>query len=79
MFWRSKNVCDSAELQWRYVCGVCTDGAPAMMGSRTGFRKRVQEHAPKAKESHVGPFRMCACWTFTYSSEKCVGFHDINY
>jgi len=61
MFWRSKNVFDSAELQWRYVCGVCTDGAPVMMGSRSGFQKRVQELAPKANDLHVGPFQMCAC------------------
>ena len=25
---------DSSQLQWKYVCGVGTDEAPAMMGSR---------------------------------------------
>jgi len=27
----------SAELQWKYVRGVCTDGASAMMGPRLGI------------------------------------------
>ncbi len=29
-------------------CGVCTDGAPAMLGSKSGFQKRVKEIAPNA-------------------------------
>jgi len=29
---------DSAEM-WKYVCGVCADGAPVMMESRSGFPK----------------------------------------
>jgi len=39
MFWKSKNVFDSAEWQWKFVCGVCIDGAPAMMESRSGFQE----------------------------------------
>ena len=39
MFWRSKNFLASAELQWKYVFVVCIDGAPAMMGSRSGIQK----------------------------------------
>ena len=27
-------------LQWEDVCGVCTDGASAMVGSRSGFTKK---------------------------------------
>jgi len=46
MFWRSKKVFASAELQWKCICGVCAVGAPAMMGSRSGFQKRIQELAP---------------------------------
>ena len=33
-------------------CGVCTDGAPAMLGSKSGFQKRVKEVAPNAKGAH---------------------------
>ncbi|XP_042228827.1 protein ZBED8-like [Homarus americanus] len=33
-------------------CGVCTDGAPAMLGSKSGFQKRVEEVAPNAKGIH---------------------------
>ncbi len=29
-------------------CGVCTDVAPAMLGSKSGFQKRVKEVAPNA-------------------------------
>ena len=39
-------------LQWENVCGVCTDGGPAMLGSRSGFTKKVEELAPKAKGTH---------------------------
>jgi len=37
MFCSRQKLHDSAELQWKYVCGVCTDGAPVMMESRSGF------------------------------------------
>ena len=33
---------ESTNLPWSCVCGVCTDGAPAMLGSRSGFRKKVR-------------------------------------
>ncbi len=33
-------------------CGVCTDGAPAMLGSKSGFQKRVKEVAPNSKGVH---------------------------
>ena len=39
-------------LQWENVCGVCTDGAPAMLGSRSGFQSRVKKLAPQAKGIH---------------------------
>ena len=25
------------EISWNNLCGVCTDGAPAMLGSKSGF------------------------------------------
>ena len=30
-------------LRWEEVCGVCTDGAPAMMGVRSGFQVLVKQ------------------------------------
>ncbi|XP_042203808.1 zinc finger BED domain-containing protein 5-like [Homarus americanus] len=39
-------------ISWENCCGVCTDGAPAMLGSKSGFQKRVKEVAPNAKGIH---------------------------
>ncbi|KII66506.1 hypothetical protein RF11_15965 [Thelohanellus kitauei] len=25
-------------ISWEYICGVCTDGAPSMLGCRSGFQ-----------------------------------------
>ena len=30
-------------LRWEEVCGMCTDGAPAMMGVRSGFQALVKQ------------------------------------
>lgn len=35
------------ELQWDNVVGFCTDGAPAMVGSRSGLAKLVKQKNPK--------------------------------
>ncbi|XP_076339961.1 zinc finger BED domain-containing protein 5-like [Tachypleus tridentatus] len=40
------------DLQWENVCEVCTDGAPAMLGSKSGFQSRVKKLAPQAKGIH---------------------------
>ena len=34
------------------VCGVCTDGAPAMRGCRYGFQRLVINASPKAIGTH---------------------------
>ena len=34
------------------VCGVCTDGAPAMLGCRSGFQRLVINASPKAIGTH---------------------------
>ncbi|XP_042224418.1 protein ZBED8-like, partial [Homarus americanus] len=39
-------------LQWGNVCGVCTDGAPAMLESKSGFQIRVKKLALQAKGIH---------------------------
>ena len=33
------------EISWNNLCGMCTDGAPAMLGSKNGFRALVQSKA----------------------------------
>ena len=40
------------DLKWENLCSVCTDGAPAMIGARSGFAKRVKELAPDATSVH---------------------------
>ena len=40
------------DLQWENVCVVCTDRAPAMLGSKSGFQLRVKKLAPQAKDIH---------------------------
>ena len=37
---KMKTFFEAHGLQWEDVCGVCTDGAPAMLGSRSGFTKK---------------------------------------
>jgi len=49
---KMKTFFEAAGLQWENICGVCTDGAPAMMGSRSCFVKKVRKLAPEAKGTH---------------------------
>ncbi len=37
---------------WKNCCGVCTDGAQAIMGSKSGFQKSAKEVAPNVKGVH---------------------------
>ena len=37
------------DLQWGNMCGVCTYGAPAMLGSKSVFQSRVKKLAPQEK------------------------------
>ena len=40
------------DIPWGNVCGVCTDGAPAMLGCRSGFQRLVVNASPKAIGTH---------------------------
>ena len=40
---------DMEGLEWNKVCGICTDGAPTMLVSRSGFQAKVKEKSPQAK------------------------------
>ena len=39
-------------LEWNNCSSICTDGAPAMLGSRKGFTARVKEINPNVMTSH---------------------------
>ena len=40
------------DIQWKHVIGVCTDGAPAMLGCRSGFQTLVKEKSPNVVGTH---------------------------
>ncbi|XP_034288737.2 protein FAM200B [Pantherophis guttatus] len=40
------------KISWENVCGVCTDGAPAMLGCRSGFQRLVLNESPKVIRTH---------------------------
>lgn len=39
-------------LSWDNVCGSCTDGAPAMLGSKSGFQASIKKLNPRIKGIH---------------------------
>ncbi|XP_060629099.2 protein FAM200C-like [Anolis sagrei] len=39
-------------ISWEKVCGVCTDGAPAMLGCGSGFQSLVLNESPKVIGTH---------------------------
>ena len=43
------NFFENNNLSWVNLCGVCTDGAPAMIWSRSGFQVLVKHRAPAVK------------------------------
>jgi len=40
------------DISWENICGVCTDGAPAMLGCSSGFQQLVINASPKAIGTH---------------------------
>ena len=46
------NVFQAEDLQWENVCGVCKDGALAMLGSKSGWQSRVKKLASQEKGIH---------------------------
>ncbi|KAI6658782.1 hypothetical protein LOD99_15107 [Oopsacas minuta] len=52
------------KLEWKDLCGVCSDGAPAMLGSRSGFQKFVKDKSPEVTGVHCVIHRQAlACKT----------------
>ena len=37
---------DTEGLGWNKVCGICTDGAPTTLRSKSGFQAKVKEKSP---------------------------------
>ena len=55
-------------LQWEKLCGACTDGAPAMLESKSGFQMKVEEKSPLVKGVHCMIHRYAlACKTLPSS------------
>ena len=43
---------EEGNLDWMKLCGCCTDGAPAMIGSKSGFQTLVKKKSPQVKGMH---------------------------
>ena len=52
IFQAVSNFFQENQLSWDSLVGVCTDGALAMLGLRSGFIKRVKEKVPSAIGTH---------------------------
>ncbi len=46
-------------MPWENCCGVCTDGAPQRLGSKSGFQKSVKEVVPNAKGGSLYDSSFC--------------------
>ena len=62
---------DTEGLEWNKLCGICTNGAPAMLGSRSGFQTKVKAKSPQAKSFHCIIHRYAlACKTLPISLKE---------
>ena len=43
---------DKENISWVDLCGMCTDGAPAMLGAKSGFQMLVKYKAPNLVITH---------------------------
>ena len=51
-------------IEWKNLCGICTDGAPAMLGSRSGFQRPVKNRSQQVTGIHCMIHRQAlACKT----------------
>ena len=46
------NFLQDNKIEWKDLCGVCSDGAPAMLGSRSGFQMLVKDKSPEVTGIH---------------------------
>ena len=43
---------DKENISWASLCGVCSDGVPAMLGAKSGFQTFVKNKAPNLVTTH---------------------------
>ena len=43
---------DGKGIQWEKLVGICTDGAPTMLGSQSGFVTKIKQKSPNAVGTH---------------------------
>ena len=48
---------DGKGIQWEKLIGICTDGAPTILGSRSGFVTRIKQKSPNAVGTHCVIYR----------------------
>ena len=48
---------DAHDVHWQYLIGICTDGAPAMLGCRFGFQTLVKQKSPNIVGTHCTIYR----------------------
>jgi hypothetical protein len=46
------NVFEGHGIEWKNLCAVCTDGAPAMLGCTSGFQALIKTIAANAIGTH---------------------------
>ena len=46
------HIFDKNDMKWENLVSICTDGAPAMLGCRSGFIARMKRRSPNAVGSH---------------------------
>ena len=47
-----ENLFDKENISWASLCGVCTDGAPTMLGAKSGFQTLIKNKAPNLVTTH---------------------------
>ena len=52
IFEKVSNFFEEHDLDWQNLCGVCTDGAPAMLGHKSGFQTLVKGKSSSIIGSH---------------------------
>ena len=47
-----ENFFDKGNINWASLCGVCTDGTPALLEAKSGFQTLVKNKAPNLVTTH---------------------------
>ena len=49
LFEKVSSFFESENFLWENLCGCCTDGAPTMLGTKSGFQAYVKKQNPNTK------------------------------